>query len=75
VQIDKSMVLELLRSQGKNDQAGQADGELPDQVDTDQHAGLLSKFGLEPADLIKLVSGGGGAGGLGGGLGGMLGGR
>ena len=75
MQIDKSQILELLRSQGKNDEASQAEGELPDQVDTDQHAGLLSKFGLEPADLIKLVSGGGGAGGLGGGLGGMLGGR
>ncbi len=75
VQIDKNMVLELLRSQGKDDQVGQADSELPQQVDTDQHAGLLQKFGLEPADLLKLVSGGGGGGGLAGGLGGMLGGR
>ncbi len=74
MQIDKSMVLELLRSQGKDDQVGQADSELPQQVDTDQHAGLLEKFGLSPQDLIGLVSGGGG-GGLAGGLGGMLGGR
>ncbi len=72
MQIDKTMVLELLRSQGKDDQVGQADSELPSQVDTDQHAGLLSKFGLEPADLIKMATGGGG---LTGGLGGMLGGR
>jgi len=74
VQIDKTQILELLRSQGKDDQAGQADSELPQQVDTDQHAGLLQKFGLDPADVIKMVTGGGG-GGLGGGLGGMLGGR
>ena len=75
MQIDKNMVLELLKSQGKDDQVGAADSELPAQVDTDQHAGLLSKFGIEPADLIKLVTGGGGAGGLGGGLGGLLGGK
>ena len=76
MQIDKSMVLELLRSQGKGDQASQADSELPQQVDTDQHAGLLEKFGISPQDLIAMVSGGGGGGGgLAGGLGGMLGGR
>ena len=73
MQIDKNMVLELLRSQGKDDQVGQADSELPQQVDTEQDAGLLQKFGIDPADLIKMVTGGGG-GGLGG-LGGMLGGR
>ncbi len=74
MQIDKDMVLQLLRSQGKDDQVGQADSELPGQVDTDQHAGLLEKFGVSPQDLIALVTKGGG-GGLAGGLGGMLGGR
>lgn len=74
MQIDKKMVLELLRSQGKGDQASQADSELPSQVDTDQHAGLLEKFGISPQDLIAVVTKGGG-GGLAGGLGGMLGGR
>ena len=74
MQIDKNQILELLRSQGKSDQASQADSELPQQVDTEQHAGLLQKFGLDPADVIKMVTGGGG-GGLAGGLGGMLGGR
>ncbi len=73
MQIDKNMVLELLRSQGKGDQASQADSELPSQVDTDQHAGLLEKFGISPQDLLKLASGGGIGGG--GGLGGLLGGR
>jgi hypothetical protein len=74
VQIDKDMVLQLLRSQGKDDQVGQADSELPSQVDTDQHAGLLEKFGISPQDLIAMVTKGGG-GGLAGGLGGLLGGR
>ena len=75
MQIDKSQILELLNSQGQQDKAAQADGELPDQVDTDQHAGLLEKFGISPQDLIAMVTKGGGGGGLAGGLGGMLGGR
>jgi hypothetical protein len=58
MQIPKEQILELLREQGKGDQAGQADQELPDQVDTDQHAGLLEKFGLSPADLLGKLGGG-----------------
>lgn len=70
--IDKNSILEMLHSSGQHDQADQAAQELPDQVDTDQHAGLLGKFGLNPADLIAKFTGGG-AGGAGGGIGGMLG--
>jgi hypothetical protein len=58
MQIPKEQILELLREQGKGDQVGQADQELPDQVDTDQHAGLLEKFGLSPADLLGKLGGG-----------------
>jgi hypothetical protein len=61
--IDKNQILELLRSQGDNDKAQQADQELPDQVDTDRDSGLLSKFGIDPMDLVKKL-GGGGLGGL-----------
>jgi hypothetical protein len=75
MQIDKDTILQLLRSQGDDGKAQQADQELPGQVDTDQHAGLLQKLGIEPADLIKMVTGGGGGqgGGLGGAIGGILG--
>ena len=62
--IDKSQIMELLRSQGDHDKAQQADQELPDQVDTDRDSGLLSKFGIDPMDLIKKLGGGGGLGGL-----------
>ena len=72
MQFDKSQVLELLRSRGQHDQAGQAEQELPDQVDTDQHGGLLEKFGLNPQELLGMLGGGGG-GGLAGGLGGLMG--
>ena len=59
MQIPKEQILELLRSRGDNDKASQAEGELPDQVDTDQHAGLLEKYGIDPQDLISKVGGSG----------------
>ena len=73
MQFDKSQILQLLQSQGQTAQASQAEQELPDQVDTDQHAGLLEKIGISPMDLIAKLAGGGGAGGALGGLGGVLG--
>ena len=69
MQFDKSQILDLLRSQGDQGRAEEADRELPDQVDTEQHAGILQRLGLDPADLITKLAGGG----LGGGLGGLLG--
>jgi hypothetical protein len=59
MQIPKDQILEFLRSRGDNDKASQAEGELPDQVDTDQHAGLLEKYGIDPQDLISKVGGSG----------------
>ena len=60
MQIDKSQILDLLRSQGKHDEAGQAESQLPDQVDTDDdaHKGLLSSLGVDLGSL-------GGLGGIG----------
>jgi hypothetical protein len=58
MEIPKDKVLDLLREQGKDDQVDQAQQELPDQVDPEQHAGLLQKFGLDPQDLIGKLGGG-----------------
>lgn len=66
MEIDKSQILDLLRQQGKNDQAAQADQQLPDKVDPQQHSDLLSKFGIDPQELISRFAGGS--------LGGLLGG-
>jgi hypothetical protein len=60
MQLDKSMILDLLRERGQSDQANQAEQQLPDQVDTDQHAGLLQQFGVDPQELIQKFTGGGG---------------
>jgi hypothetical protein len=58
MQIPKDQILEFLRSRGDQDKASQAEGELPDQVDTDRDAGLLQKFGIDPGDLISQLGGG-----------------
>ena len=60
MQLDKNQILDLLRGGGQQDQASQAEQQLPDQVDTDQHAGLLQQFGLDPQELIQKFMGGGG---------------
>ena len=70
MQLDKGMVLDFLREQGQHQQAQEAEQQLPDQVDTEQHASLLENLGV---DLPTLLSKVGGGGGLGGGLGGLLG--
>jgi hypothetical protein len=68
--IDKDSILSMLRGNGQNAEADQAQQELPDQVDTDQNSGLLEKFGLNPADLIAKFTGG--EGGISGALGKLL---
>jgi hypothetical protein len=70
MQIDKSQIIELLKSRGDDAKAGQADAELPDKVDTDAHAGLLDKLGIDVGDLVGKLGGLGGLGGKLGGLGG-----
>jgi hypothetical protein len=58
MEIPKDKILDLLREQGKNDQADQARQELPDQVDTDRDSGLLAKFGIDPQELLGKLGGG-----------------
>ena len=52
MEIPKEQILELLRSRGEQDKAGQADQELPDKVDTEQHADILQRLGIDPQDLL-----------------------
>ncbi len=58
MEIPKEKILELLRSRGDKDKADQADEELPDKVDTDRDSGLLSKFGIDPSELLGKLGGG-----------------
>jgi ribosome assembly protein YihI (activator of Der GTPase) len=52
MEIPKDQILQLLRDRGDDDKAQQADQELPDKVDTDQHSDLLEKLGIDPSDLL-----------------------
>ena len=58
MEIPKQQILDFLREQGKDDQVGEADQQLPDQVDPQEHAGLLEKLGVNPADLLSKFGGG-----------------
>lgn len=66
MEIPKEKILQLLREQGQDDKAGQAEQELPDQVDPERDSGLLAKLGLDPQELVSKFAGGGLLGGLGG---------
>ena len=55
MEIPKDEILKLLRERGQSDQAQQAEQELPDQVDPERDSGLLSRFGLEPQELIGML--------------------
>jgi hypothetical protein len=58
MEIPKDKILELLRDRGQDDKAEQADRELPDQVDTEQHADQLSNLGIDPQELAGKLPGG-----------------
>jgi hypothetical protein len=59
MQLDKGVILDLLRQRGDQQTVDQANRELPDQVDTDKHADLLERFGLNLGDLRARFTGGG----------------
>ncbi|NKX53044.1 hypothetical protein [Arthrobacter mobilis] len=58
MQIDKQQIIDILQSMGKNDQASQAQSDLPDQVDTERDSGLLSNLGIDVNDLLGRLPGG-----------------
>jgi len=58
MEIPKDKILDLLRERGDHDKAGQAEQELPDQVDPERDSGLLAKFGIDPQDLLAKFGGG-----------------
>ena len=51
MEIANESVLKLIRERGDDEQAKQAETELPDQIDTDRYASILQRFGVDPQDL------------------------
>ena len=58
MEIPKDKILDLLRSRGEQDKAERAGSELPDTVDTEKHADVLSKLGIDPGDVLSKLGGG-----------------
>lgn len=50
--VDKAQIVDMLKQRGDDDQAAQAESELPEQVDTEKDSGMLSKLGVNPSDLM-----------------------
>ncbi len=56
MEIPKDAILDFLRDRGQSDRAAEAEQELPDQVDTERDAGLLSRFGIDdPQELVAMA--------------------
>jgi hypothetical protein len=53
MEIPKDKIIEFLRERGEGDRADQAAQELPDRVDHEKHADLLSRYGLDPGELVS----------------------
>ncbi len=58
MQLDKAQIIEFLEDRGQHQQANQAQQNLPEQVDTDQHGGLLAQHGISVQDLLGNFGGG-----------------
>ena len=58
MEIDKSQIISMLQSRGEDDKVAHAESELPDKVDTEKDAGMLSKLGVNPQDLMGKLPGG-----------------
>jgi hypothetical protein len=58
MQLDKQTVIDMITKHGDASRVDEAAQQLPDQVDTDEHGGLLERFGLSPQTLISKLGGG-----------------
>jgi len=59
MQLDKDQIIQFLKERGDHQQAAEAEQQLPDQVDTDRHGGLLAQHGIAVEDLISKFGGAG----------------
>ncbi len=57
MEIPKAVIVERIKSNSGAEKASEADKELPDKIDTETDANLLSKYGLSPQDLSDDLGG------------------
>jgi hypothetical protein len=53
MQIDKQEIVDMLRERGDHDKATEAEQELPEQVDHEEHQDVLGRFGVDPQELMS----------------------
>ncbi len=51
--LDKQFVLDELKKEGQSEKVQHALQTLPDKIDHEQHAALLTKLGLDPGKLVE----------------------
>jgi hypothetical protein len=52
MEFNKQEIVTLLRERGEHEKANQAEQQLPEQVDHEQHKGLLDQIGVDPQELV-----------------------
>ncbi|WP_392543913.1 hypothetical protein [Oryzobacter telluris] len=57
MEIERQEIVDQLRGRNEDEAADRAEAELPDVVDTDEHADLLHRLGINPADLLFGIGG------------------
>ncbi len=55
--IDRQEIIDQLRGRNEDDVADLAERELPEVVDTEEHADLLHRLGINPTDLLGGIGG------------------
>jgi hypothetical protein len=58
VNIEKSQLVQLLRTEGDNDTADRVESQLPEQIDTDRDGDALDAVGLDRTQLMNKLAGG-----------------
>ena len=56
--IDRAKLVQLLHTEGDNEQAEKVAAQLPEQIDTDRDADALAAVGLDPTQLMAKLAGG-----------------
>lgn len=57
MEIDRQEIVDQLRGRNEDELADRVERELPELVDTDEHAALLHQLGINPLDLLGGVGG------------------
>jgi hypothetical protein len=55
MEIPKDKLIELLKKDGKTEQAQKLEQELPEKVDHELHSDILEKHGVKPQELLGKI--------------------